>query len=58
MVRQPFLGHLYIHLGSMLLKTEVRMLLKPPRGYLTLADTAKDRWRWWMELRIINSRLC
>ena len=45
MLGEGLLGHLDVHLGTMLLETELRMLFKPPRGNLSLADAAKN-WQW------------
>jgi hypothetical protein len=53
MLRQIFLCHLHVHLGTMLLETKLRVLLKPPRLDLALADTTEHRGRRSLLLKIL-----
>lgn len=50
---KSLLGHLHVHFCAVLLETEFRVLLKPPRGNLPFADAAENR-QW----RSTVSRIC
>jgi len=55
--RKGLLGHLHIHLGTMLLQAELRVLFEPPGCDLSLADAAEDRQRWGMVAGVVGTLL-
>jgi len=53
---EGFLGHLHVHLGAVLLETQLGVLFKPPGRYLPLADSTQD-WEWGCMVAGVSSTL-